>query len=96
MMARSVRGLILLAACMVVVSACAAPDLTLNAQCESLLRQAETQLEDARTRGFASAVEMTKATGLITAARVQQQFNKYPNCIDKAKRAITYIKMSQQ
>jgi len=81
--------------CSTLLTSCAAPNARLDAQCESLLNQAERQLADAKSKGFSGAVEITKATGLISAARIQQQFNKYPNCIDKAKRAMAFIRKSQ-
>ncbi len=69
------------------------PDLA--NQCEHLLNQAEKELTDAKAAGFSSTMAVTKAAGLISAARVQQTFDKFPNCIDKANRAIKYLRTSQ-
>ena len=78
----------------VLVISCAAPNPKLAAECERLLTIAEKEMDAVNSKGFSGGVSLTKAGALISAARIQQQFNKYPNCIDKAKRASTYIKMS--
>lgn len=72
------------------------PPKNLGGECEHLLLQAEHAMADAKARGLGGAFEITKAAGLITAARIQQQFKKYPNCIDKAHRAIKFIHRAQQ
>lgn len=64
-------------------------------QCKYLLKQAEQELSFARAKGFSGTVEFTKAATLITGANIQYEFGKYPNCIDKAKRARKFIKQSQ-
>jgi len=64
-------------------------------QCMSGLNAAKQELNFAKTQGFSGTVEYTKAATLITGASIQYEFGKYPNCIDKVKRARHFIKMSQ-
>ena len=65
-------------------------------QCADGLKAAEAELEDTKVKGFNSTVAWTKAANLIIAAKVQQQFEKFPNCIDKVQRARSYIQASQR
>jgi len=65
-------------------------------QCESGLRAAYKELDFAKANGFSGTVEYSKAAGLLTAAKVQQEFGKYPNCIDKVQRARAYIVKSRE
>ncbi|MCW8899704.1 MAG: hypothetical protein OQK75_09400 [Gammaproteobacteria bacterium] len=64
-------------------------------ECQRLLKLANQELDFAKAKGFSGTVEFTKATTLITGASIQYEFGKYPNCIDKAKRARVFIKNSQ-
>jgi hypothetical protein len=41
-------------------------------------------------------VDWTKAASLLSAASIQQEFGKYPNCVDKVRRARYYIEQSQK
>lgn len=59
--------------------------------CLDGLAIAERELEAANARGFGDSVDYTRAVSLIGAARVQSEFGKYPNCIDKVERARYYI-----
>ena len=63
-------------------------------QCDKGLHAAYQKLDYAKTKGVDGSVNWTKAASLLTAAKVQQQFGKYPNCLDKVKRARHYIKQS--
>jgi len=65
-------------------------------QCASGLRVAYKELDFAKAKGFGGTVEYSKAAGLLTAAKVQQEFGKYPNCIDKVGRARAYIAKSRK
>ena len=67
------------------------PTSSQAAQCESGLKAAYKELDFAKASGFSGTVEYSKAVGLLTAAKVQQEFGKYPNCIDKVRRARAYI-----
>ncbi|WP_237260717.1 hypothetical protein [Thiomicrorhabdus immobilis] len=72
------------------------PNTSLAMQCENGLNIAYKELDYAKTNGFDGTVEYTKAASLLGAAKIQQQFGKYPNCIDKVERAREYIKASQR
>jgi len=78
------------------LSACSGNPLSGVAQhCESGLRVAYQELNFARTNGFSGSVEYTKAAGLLTAAKIQYEFGKYPNCVNKVNRARAFIRKSQ-
>ena len=84
--------LILLFSMALIMTACAGPrSASEELECAKGLETAFAELEVAESKGFAGTVSLTKATGLLTAAKVQQQFEKYPNCIEKVKRARYYI-----
>ena len=79
-----------------VVGGCAGnPNSSLAQQCENGLSVAYKELDFARAKGFGGTVEYTKAAGLLSAAKVQSEFGKYPNCIEKVDRARAYIAKSQ-
>lgn len=65
-------------------------------QCEQDLHSAFQELDQANAKGFGGTVSWTKAATLLSSAKVQQQFDKFPNCINKIKRARFYIKESQK
>jgi hypothetical protein len=80
-----------------VTAGCAGNPMSSQAdQCESGLRAAYKELDFAKAAGFSGTVEYSKAVGLLTAAKVQQEFGKYPNCIDKVRRARAYILKSRE
>lgn len=64
-------------------------------QCQHGLKIANKELNFAKAKGFSGTVEYTKAATLLTGASIQYEFGKYPNCIDKVKRARKFIKNSQ-
>ena len=64
-------------------------------QCQDGLKLANKELNFAKAKGFSGTVEYTKAAGLLTGASIQYEFGKYPNCINKVKRARRFIKNSQ-
>lgn len=72
------------------------PNSSLAMQCENGLEIAYKELDFAKTNGFDGTVEYTKAASLLGAAKVQQQFGKYPNCIAKVEHARGFIKASQR
>jgi hypothetical protein len=72
------------------------PNSSLATQCEDGLRVAYRELDFAKANGFAGTVEYSKAAGLLTGAKVQQEFGKYPNCIEKVQRAREYIVKSRK
>ena len=65
-------------------------------QCLSGIKAAKAELNFAKTQGFSGTVEYTKAATLITGASIQYEFGKYPNCINKVKRARRFIRNSQK
>ena len=67
---------------------------TLPAQqeCAKTLDIGNKELEQARVKGLAGSVAFVQASALLFGAKVQQEFGKYPNCLDKAKRARLHIK----
>ncbi|TDY02385.1 hypothetical protein [Thiohalophilus thiocyanatoxydans] len=80
-----------------VITACAGnPESNAARQCERGLKTAYQELDFAKAKGFSGTMEYTKAASLLTAAKVQSEFGKYPNCIDKVERARAYIRLSQK
>ena len=71
------------------------PSSVMAQQCNQGLKIANEELNFAKTKGFSGTVEYTKAATLLTGASIQYEFGKYPNCIDKVKRARWFIKNSQ-
>ena len=65
-------------------------------QCLSGLKADKKELNFAKSQGFSGTVEYTKAATLITGASIQYEFGKYPNCINKVKRARRFIRNSQK
>ena len=78
------------------LTACAGnPNSGQAAACRDGLSAAYKELSVAETEGFGGSVDYTKAAGLLTAAKVQYEFEKYPNCINKVQRARAYIRSSK-
>lgn len=89
--------MILLALFVALVTACAGnPNSPIALTCERGLKIAYQELDLAKAKGFSGTVEYTKAAGLLSAAKIQYEFGKYPNCVDKVERARAFIKKSQQ
>ena len=87
----------LLIACLVVLAGCAGDPFSSQArQCENGLEAAYNELDFAKAKGFDGTVEYSKASSLLGAAKIQYEFGKYPNCIDKVKRARAYIRKSRE
>ncbi len=61
-------------------------------QCRRGLDTAYEELRSAEANGLGGTVEWTKAASLLGAAKVQYEFEHYPNCIEKVNRARVYIK----
>ena len=94
---KTANALLLSTALCLSLGACSSmPRANLAQACASGLDQAFTELDDAKAKGFSGTVSWVKAAGLLSAAKVQQQFEKYPNCIDKVNRAREYIRMARQ
>lgn len=65
-------------------------------QCENGLKLAYRELDLAKAKGFGGTVEISKAATLLTGAKIQSEFGKYPNCIDKVRRARAFIARSRK
>ena len=88
---------ILLCISIFIFSGCAAVhNERLREQCSSGLAIANAELSKAKVQGFGGTVAWTKAAALLGAAKIQQQFDKFPNCINKVARARYHIKRSKQ
>lgn len=88
---------LILISIIVTISGCAGnPMSSLAQQCDAGLAAAHKELDYAKTKGFSGTVDYAKAASLLGAAKIQSEFEKYPNCIDKVNRARAYIKKSQQ
>ncbi len=78
------------------LAGCAArPANGMDIKCTQGLKVAYRELNFAETKGFSGTVAWSKAASLLTAAKVQQQFEKWPNCVNKVERARYYTKQSQ-
>ena len=79
-----------------VVAGCAGnPNSSLARQCENGLNVAYKEIDFAKAKGFGGTVEYTKAAGLLSAAKIQSEFGKYPNCIEKVDRARAFTAKSR-
>jgi hypothetical protein len=79
-----------------IITGCAGnPSGSQARQCENGLTVAYQELDFANAKGFGGTVEYTKAASLLAAAKIQSEFGKFPNCIDKVQRARAYIAKSQ-
>jgi hypothetical protein len=65
-------------------------------QCRNGLKLAHQELNAAKAEGLDAGWAYTKAAALLGAAKVQEEFGKYPNCIIKVKRARQYIQQARQ
>jgi hypothetical protein len=59
--------------------------------CRSGIEAADKELLDAKAAGIRGGVDLTQAASLIGAAKVQYEFKRYPNCVDKVRRARAHI-----
>jgi len=79
------------------LAGCAGDPLSSAAdRCRQGLDTAYKELQQADAEGFSAAKEYTKAMALLSAAKVQEEFGKYPNCIDKVNRARQYIRRARK
>lgn len=89
-----IAGAISLAA---ILASCTGSDPQSQAPvCSNGLDRAYREFEQAEADGFGGAVGMTKAASLLAAAKVQQQFEEYTNCIEKVNRARQYIRQARK
>lgn len=66
----------------------------MQSRCDRDVAAAYEELKKTKAQGFDGSVKYTKAAGLLGAAKIQQEFGKFPNCVDKVKRARYYLKAS--
>lgn len=86
------RATVLVIAVTVLAAGCSAQIASdIAQQCSEELNAADAELNKAQADGLGGAVSVTKAAGLIAAAAVQKQFEKYEGCLDKARRARAFI-----
>lgn len=71
-------------------------DMATAEACDDGLNAAYDELDLAKAKGFGGTVDWTKAASLLSAASIQKEFGKYPNCVDKVRRARYYIRQSQK
>ncbi len=73
---------------LITLSACMeAGDRGRGPACQSGLEAAERALKAAQANSIGKAFDWAKAATLIAAARTQQQFNEFENCVIKARNA---------
>jgi hypothetical protein len=72
------------------------PESPIALSCENSLAAAYKELDFAKANGLDGTIEYTKAASLLTAAKVQSEFGKYPNCIEKVNLARAYIRKSKK
>jgi len=65
-------------------------------RCHTNITSVSLELDKAKQDGFSQSVSWTKAASLLGAAKIKQQIEEFPNCINKAARARYYISRSQE
>lgn len=65
---------------------------SLATPCADGLSIASRELRQAEARGLTGSVQWTKAASLLAAAKVQQQFEEYQNCVIKVREARGYLR----
>ena len=82
---------------LVALAACTSNrDSTMAEDCRHGIAAAEKELLDAQAKGFRGAAGLTQAASLIAAAKIQSEFKRYPNCVDKVNRARVHISKAQE
>lgn len=77
------------------LSGCAAiNEVQLADRCNSSLSTANAELKKAQNGNMIRAESLSTAASLISSARIQQQYERYPTCINKTARAMYYISRS--
>ena len=69
---------------------------SLAAQCENGLKAANRELDFAKAKGLGGTVEFSKAATLLAGAKIQSEFHKWPNCVDKVRRARRFLAKSRK
>ena len=80
-----------------VISGCAAVHNTqLAYRCHENITSVSLELDNAKKDGFDHSSAWTRAAALLNAAKINQQIEEFPNCINKSARARYYISRSQE
>jgi hypothetical protein len=66
-----------------------------RASCADQLDAAWRELDIAKVEGFSGTVSYSKALTLLTGAKTEQQFERFPGCTEKAEKARFYIQESR-
>ena len=61
-------------------------------ECRYQVDEGYKELDKAKSGNPAAMADIMRATGYLSSAAVQRQFDKYPECIEQAKRARELIK----
>jgi hypothetical protein len=69
---------------------------SLASECENGLKLANKELDFAKAKGFGGTVEFSKAATLLAGAKIQSEFHKWPNCVDKVRRARRFLARSRK
>lgn len=85
-------GLILFALLWAGAAQAAQSTVATEQECKAGLAAGNKELEAARLKSPAGSVYITKAATLLGAAKVQQEFGKYPNCVNKVRRARYHLR----
>lgn len=93
---RTASAVVMLASILLLAGCSGRADPGQAQACHNGIDQAYKEFKQAEADGFGGAVDMTKAASLLSAAKVQEQFEKYPNCIDKVQRARHYIRLARK
>ncbi len=67
-------------------------DVGLGGQCSAGLDAGYRELNQAEADGFSGALTWSKAASLLGAAKIQQQFEEYQNCVLKVQKARRYLR----
>lgn len=68
------------------------PARTPNEECRYQIDEGYKDLDRAKSANPSSAADIFRAAAILSAATVQRQFDKFPECIDKATRARELLK----
>jgi len=66
-------------------------DIGLGPACAAQIDAGYHELGTAEADGLSSSVTWSKAASLLGAAKIQQQFEEYQNCVLKARKARKYL-----
>ena len=67
-------------------------DVGLGGQCSAGLDAGYRELNQAEADGFSGALTWSRAASLLGAAKIQQQFEEYQNCVLKVHKARRYLR----